>query len=511
MTAGGAPPVPRNAPCPCGSGRRYRDCHGAISSPQAVSPPVPAYRPNGPDWDEVGPGDRARLARWMEEALARQLADDAPAAERLYRDVLAVAPRTHDALHMLAVLRWKHGDVEDAWRLIELAAALRDPYSALASNRDMFRRERERRLRDEPERRAEGRLPGLVERLASLAAEAGVREAQAVDPPLHLIVGTGDPRDDAAWLAGRLCDVLAPWRPTLWAADGTPYAAASRRARVLRPERGEHPTEGIHVHVGLDLVVEMDWIARTRPSRVAVVGLRARAVEWEAALAALARGGAVPVSPWFVTSAQAARFGRDGPVVPGVEYATVVPSPQRASRPWTLGVVAGTGRALASVPDAPLLRRVAASGIPVAIRDAGRLRFDLGDQPGVRFESRDARSLEAFVGSVDALLVPTRRWQDEGLGREIPLALAARIPVVVPRPSIHAARVRDGVDGRIVGDGDEAFDAIAALARGGAVPSPAGRDDAGERVAAARRILAAALALPGGDRIAASPAVPPAG
>ena len=32
MTAALAPPASRNAPCPCGSGRRYKDCHGALAA-----------------------------------------------------------------------------------------------------------------------------------------------------------------------------------------------------------------------------------------------------------------------------------------------------------------------------------------------------------------------------------------------------------------------------------------------------------------------------------------------
>ena len=33
------PDVARNAPCPCGSKRRYKDCHGAIDG--ARLPPAP--------------------------------------------------------------------------------------------------------------------------------------------------------------------------------------------------------------------------------------------------------------------------------------------------------------------------------------------------------------------------------------------------------------------------------------------------------------------------------------
>ena len=40
-----APPA-RNAPCPCGSGKRYKDCHGALApaaaSPSAAAPPADA-------------------------------------------------------------------------------------------------------------------------------------------------------------------------------------------------------------------------------------------------------------------------------------------------------------------------------------------------------------------------------------------------------------------------------------------------------------------------------------
>ena len=32
MTAALAPPASRNAPCPCGSGKRYKDCHGALAA-----------------------------------------------------------------------------------------------------------------------------------------------------------------------------------------------------------------------------------------------------------------------------------------------------------------------------------------------------------------------------------------------------------------------------------------------------------------------------------------------
>jgi protein O-GlcNAc transferase len=42
MSTGFAPPASRNAPCPCGSGKRFKDCHGAIGAGDvAVTRPAP--------------------------------------------------------------------------------------------------------------------------------------------------------------------------------------------------------------------------------------------------------------------------------------------------------------------------------------------------------------------------------------------------------------------------------------------------------------------------------------
>ncbi|CAG0990025.1 hypothetical protein BURK1_02215 [Burkholderiales bacterium] len=496
MNAAAAAPVSRNAPCPCGSGRRFRDCHGAIAVPGATPPPraEATYRPGGSEWDDVDPAGRARLAAMMESALARQAVNDQAGAEGLYRAVLAVAPRTHDALHMLAVARWGLGDLDDAWRLIERALDLREPDPAILANRATLQRAREHRARIDAGKREKSAMAGLLATLASRVPAGAERVPLAPGEPLHVILGTIDPGDDAAWLANRLVRVLAPWNPMAWVLDRSMCASAPVGAHVLRPGLGAIPAGGVHVHVGLDLVGEMDWLARASPSRVVAMGVRARTADWLAGLAKLARDGAVPLLPVFLTSAQASRFGVDGPTLPCLEAGLPGP-PARGARRWTLGVVAGNRQALEAVPDGPLLRRIATRGIAVAIRDPGRLRFQLGDLPDVRFEPRDARSVEAFVASVDALLVPARRWHDEGLEREVALALGSGRPVVVRRPSIHAPLVREGVDGRIVRGDDEALEAVCSLARDDLAPDRTPRASTEALLESARRVLGAALGL----------------
>jgi len=87
--------TPRNALCPCGSGKRYKHCHGLTAATPPVAPP---------------PSIDALMRRALDAQQARRFDE----AERAYRDVLAIRPDEPDALHMLGVLRHALGDTEDA-------------------------------------------------------------------------------------------------------------------------------------------------------------------------------------------------------------------------------------------------------------------------------------------------------------------------------------------------------------------------------------------------------------
>jgi hypothetical protein len=99
----------RNQPCPCGSGRRYKDCHGKLSGAAADDPKL--QQP-----DEV--------RRLMGEALAHQQARRLDAAEGAYRAALALQPDEPDALHMLGVIRYERKDLTEARDLIVRALDL---------------------------------------------------------------------------------------------------------------------------------------------------------------------------------------------------------------------------------------------------------------------------------------------------------------------------------------------------------------------------------------------------
>ena len=99
------PPNSRNDPCPCGSGKRYKACHGAV----AAAPPSPTPDP---------------LPAIMGAALNAQTSGDFVEAERLYRQALAIDPNQADCLHMLGVVRLQRLDLIEASSLIERAGEL---------------------------------------------------------------------------------------------------------------------------------------------------------------------------------------------------------------------------------------------------------------------------------------------------------------------------------------------------------------------------------------------------
>ena len=86
----------RNDPCPCGSGKRYKHCHGSAETP-----------------DE--------LARQGVEAHRR---NDTAEAERLYRRALALAPEHPLALHYLGVALYQQKRLDEAIALLDRAAGL---------------------------------------------------------------------------------------------------------------------------------------------------------------------------------------------------------------------------------------------------------------------------------------------------------------------------------------------------------------------------------------------------
>ena len=105
--AAALPPVGRNDPCPCGSGKRYKHCHGAVGAEPLAG--AVAQLPIGP-----------RLA----SAVLRHQRGDASAAEAVYREALAAQPGHPFAEHYLGVIEYQRGDLAAALPLLERSVAV---------------------------------------------------------------------------------------------------------------------------------------------------------------------------------------------------------------------------------------------------------------------------------------------------------------------------------------------------------------------------------------------------
>ena len=145
----------RNDPCPCGSGKRYKQCHGAIgvapgapsaardaratpasrSTADAPTPGPPAPTPLPPAAQAHAlPADAAAALDRSLAAHQRGALDD---AERGYRAVLAIAPGHPLALHYLGVLLYQRGQLDDAMPLLDRAVALVPGEAEFHNNRGL--------------------------------------------------------------------------------------------------------------------------------------------------------------------------------------------------------------------------------------------------------------------------------------------------------------------------------------------------------------------------------------
>ncbi len=111
------PLVGRNDPCPCGSGKRYKQCHGALGA--AAPEPRAAQQPA----TGAGSGTAQGAAR-AQQGVDAHRRGDIDGAERAYQSALAADPAQPLALHYLGVARYQRGRLAEALPLLERAAAL---------------------------------------------------------------------------------------------------------------------------------------------------------------------------------------------------------------------------------------------------------------------------------------------------------------------------------------------------------------------------------------------------
>lgn len=464
MTSAVPRTVSRNEPCPCGSGRRFKDCHGSLrAGPQPGAAQAIArksrYRPGGDDWAHLADDAQDRLGALMERALAEQTAQRVREAERLYRAVLEEAPRTHDALHMLGVIRLGLGDFTDAERLIRDAMALRPEYPAIATNWSLVRRSIETRDRRGIELVCEHALPLLCESLSAAPRRASPQPARVRDAAarLHVVGPANDVTGEETWLMRRLQDLLAPLDPECWnapAALARPPGWCALDSHRIDPPSGRRPRGGRVVLTGV--ASDLDAGLRDPIGEVMVFVQGGAPSTWLERLRRIAADGARSVTLVFDSHARARRFGLARHVLPppidAQEFAAVRESAlPRGSDPLRVAVVGQDRRRVVIDDDAEHLRSVAERAGHLAVLDPGPLRYALGMMRSVACVPRDEEAMVSLLARSDVYLHRVRPWWTEE-PRALFAAMLLGVPVICRRDSMYAEYVSDGVDGWLYDD-----------------------------------------------------------
>jgi hypothetical protein len=252
----------RNAPCPCGSGRRYKHCCGRAGEAPADSA-VPRYV----GWEAFPPDERSALWQTMQRALAAQKSGQLDTARSLYEEVVARAPYTFDAVHMLGVVHLQQDDLDAAEALLTRARELMPDVEAIRQNLHLLQRRK---------REHEGlyslraivavdtlRLFGATGRLPAPAAASGFFPA-----------GDGGGADGAV-------HVVVPGDAPNAAANRSGFALAQQLRGAAAVSLWVDPLDRMP-DVPIDSATRIDAVAGAVPAggTVAILGMNARTLSW---------------------------------------------------------------------------------------------------------------------------------------------------------------------------------------------------------------------------------------
>ncbi len=454
--------VARNEPCPCGSGKRYKDCHGSLRDAAAAPSVVrkSRYRPEGSDWNEIGDDEQDRLGALMELALKHQVEGRSAHAERAYRAVLEQAPHTHDALHMLAVVRLGLGDYTEAERLIKGAMRLRPSYPAIETNWSLVRRTIAARDRRGIELLSEAALPLLFDSL-HVARANRPRINRNAATPLHLVPCTGQGARGSSF-AGRVAALLAPIQPQCWHLGSTSTISHQgwQRLDLRALDRGtaRQPRAGDVILVGVE--DDTGWL-REPIDHVLIFVLATTPSLCLEQLRRIAADGARSIALVFDSHARAKHFGRAAFVLPPpIDITPFFPAQRRGSNSAGLRISTVGQDGLRVVSEGVEVMKAIANGSDeLHLFDPGPLRYEFGTSRTVKCVARSEMPLATLLDSVDVHLHRPVPWWAEDFDHLFE-AMGRGVPVLCHRDSIYAEYIDDAVDGWLY---DDAASAVATL------------------------------------------------
>ena len=454
-------PVARNAPCPCGSGLRYKACHGRMGI-------------GGAGGDTAA---EARVEALLDEGLAAMRAGDPVRAQSCYADAARLAPGCAEALHARALIDWDAGDLAAAHDGVTRAAVFAPDDAQIAENAQGIARARYERV-------LAGRAAAELAALPFLVREAAPWPRLARGTAVHIVTPFENPFGGSEAHALELARILsAEAQVSLWATQGpVPPELAARGVRPIDAEHGGHPQGGVLVLVG-SWQAPPSWVRAAAPGRVIVV----HNVDEPAALLdlvlALHDQTQRPIRLCMPSESFRMRSG-----LPGVVYPTPIDLPRfrpaaaqsRAAGPFTVGRHSRNDHRKFHPRDPALFRRLAREGTRVRVLGGTVLLRHFAPatpESGVELMVAGAEEPGAFLRTLDAFVYRTSPSLVETAGRVVAEALACGVPVLCSRDVGFAELVSDGVDGFLVDPDDDAamLGRIAALRADPALRQAMGR------------------------------------
>ena len=205
--------VRRNDPCPCGSGKRYKDCHGALQQTQVAPAPSPAR-------ELLGLGRIEEAARSARRALELDVADgeawtvlglslettEPDAALAALERAAALAPQQPEAHFRIGDLLRRRGEYATAVAAYETALAAGSTHPVLLNNMGLALQQ-EGRLEEAERyyRRALEQEPALVEANANLADLLRLRHRDSDAAAWYARAAALNPNVASIWLNLGVC------------------------------------------------------------------------------------------------------------------------------------------------------------------------------------------------------------------------------------------------------------------------------------------------------------------
>jgi glycosyltransferase involved in cell wall biosynthesis len=428
----------RLGPCPCGSGRKYKECCGRLRAWSAGETLNPRIAVALADFDR---GEAIAALQYL-DAIAADAAHDATSAAR----IAALYARLNVPLRAVEFQRRAVAlgeNVESGRLLTQYCDALYRP-AMMASARKTAVTLLSRPTRPPPARRAD-----RIHIISALGTLGGT-ENRAVG--LHALLA---PHADV----------------TLWSVT-RPHVAYSARAviREIRAERDEVPEGGTLVFVGTFFDYG-DWIYRVDADRVVIAHNIDLPVELVHRLTQIAENPRdLPIELTFPSERFRRHADLPGAVeLPVVDLARCVPRSRTPRHDSTLVI----GRHSRDDPtkhhpnDPSLYRRLVALGHRVRILGGTVLdRAFAGDAAASAIERMPAGIEEApqFLASLDCFLYrKSPDWYETG-GTVVLEAMVMKVPVVVFDDCGATDWIESGRTGFVVRSEEEALAAIARLA-----------------------------------------------